>query len=93
MAANDWKGVDMLKNIPTLLSGNAFAVLERLAATKKEDYKTLKSLIEAFGEDENGKDLAKMVFRSRIRKPEEHIQVFAYNWEVILRCAMPKMEK
>ena len=49
-AANDCKDDGMLKRIPTLLSGKAFAVFERLAATKKEDYKTLtKSLIEAFG--------------------------------------------
>ena len=55
-AANDWKNDDMLKRIPTLLSGKAFAVFERLAATKKEDYKPLtKSLIEAFGGDDNGK--------------------------------------
>ena len=84
----------MLKRIPTLLSGKAFAVFERLAATKKEDYKTLtKSLIEAFGGDDNGKHLTMMAFRSRIRKPEEDIQVFAYNLEVLLRRAMPKMEK
>ena len=76
------------------MSGEAFAVFERLAATKKEDYKTLtKSLIEAFGGDENGKHLTMMAFRSRIRKPEEHIQVFAYNLEVLLRRAMPKMEE
>ena len=34
-----------------------------------------------------------MAFRSRIKKPEEGIQVFAYNFEVLLRRAMPKMEK
>ena len=34
-----------------------------------------------------------MAFRSRIRKPEEDIQVFAYNLDVLLRRAMPKVEK
>ena len=93
-AANDCKDDGMLKRIPTLLSGKAFAVFERLVATKKEDYKTLtKSLIEAFGGDENGKHLTMMAFRSRIKKPEEDIQVFAYNLEVLLRRAMPKIEK
>ena len=38
--ANDWKDTDMLKRLPTLLSGKAFAVFERLAAEAKEDYKT-----------------------------------------------------
>ena len=37
--------------------------------------------------------LTMMAFRSRIRKPEEDIQVFAYNLEVLLQRAMPKMEK
>jgi hypothetical protein len=38
--ANDWKDTDMLKRLPTLLSGKAFAVFERLAAEAKENYKT-----------------------------------------------------
>ena len=85
----------MLKRLPpTLLSGKAFAVFERLAAAKKEDYKSLtKALTEAFGGDENGKHLAMMAFRSRMRKPEKDVQVFAYNLEALLRRAMPKIEK
>ena len=92
--ANEWKETDMLKRLPTLLSGKAFAVFERLAAAKKEDYKSLtKALTEAFGGDENGKHLAMMAFRSRMRKPEEDVQVFAHNLEALLRRAMPKIEK
>ena len=68
----------MLKRIQ-----KAFAVLERLAVAKKEDYKTLtKALSDAFGADENGKHLA-----------EEDIQVFAYYLEALLRRVMLKMEK
>jgi hypothetical protein len=33
-----------------------------------------------------------MAFRSRTRKPDEDIQVFAYNLEAMLRRAMPKIE-
>jgi hypothetical protein len=33
-----------------------------------------------------------MAFRSRTRKPDEDIQVFAYNLEALLRHAMPKIE-
>jgi NADH pyrophosphatase NudC (nudix superfamily) len=34
-----------------------------------------------------------MAFRSRMRKPDEDIQVFAYNLEALLRRAMPNIEK
>ena len=78
MEANNWKDVDTLKRIQ-----KACAVLECLGVAKKEDYKTLtKALSDAFGEDENGKHLAK-----------EDIQVFAYYLEVLLRHAMLIMEK
>jgi hypothetical protein len=88
--ANDWKDTDVLKRLQTLLSGKAFAVFERLAAEAKEDYKTLtKSLTTAFGGDTTGKHLAMMAFRSRTRKTDEDIQVFAYNLEALLRRAMP----
>ena len=91
---NEWKENDMLKRLPTLLSGKAFTVFERLAAAKKEDYKSLtKALTGAFGGDENGKHLAMMAFRRRMRKQEEVVQVFAYNLEALLRRAMPKIEK
>ena len=84
----------MLKRLPTLLSGKAFAIFECLAAETKEDFKVLtKALTEAFGGDENGKHLAMMAFRSRMRKPDEDIQVFAYNLEALLRRAMPNIEK
>ena len=36
--------------------------------------------------------LAMMAFRSRARKPDEDIQVFAYNLEALLRRAMPGIE-
>ncbi len=39
--ANDWKDTDMLKRLPTLLSGKAFTVFERLAAETKADFKVL----------------------------------------------------
>ncbi len=34
-----------------------------------------------------------MAFRSRMRKPDEDIQVFGYNLEALLRRAMPNIEK
>ena len=90
--ANDWKDADMLKRLPTLLSGKAFAVFERLSAEEKGDYKTLtKALSTAFGGDTTGKHIAMMAFRSRTRKPDEDIQVFAYNLEALLRRAMPNI--
>ena len=61
----------MLKRLPTLLSGKAFAVFERLALEKKEDYKILtEALTTAFGGDATGKHIAMMEFRGRTRKPE-----------------------
>ena len=90
--ANDWKDADMLKRLPTLLSGKAFAVFERLSAKEKGDYKTLtKALSTAFGGDTTSKHIAMMAFRSRTRKPDEDIQVFAYNLEALLRRAMPNI--
>ena len=90
--ANGWKDTDMLKRLPTLLSGKAFAVFERLAPEKKEDYKSLtEALTMAFGGDATGKHIAMMEFRGRTRKPEEDIQVFAYNLEALLRRAMPNV--
>jgi hypothetical protein len=75
------------------LSGKAFAFFERLAAEAKEDYKTLtKALTTAFGGDTTDKHLAMMAFRSRTRKPDEDIQMFAYNLEALLRHAMTKIE-
>ena len=47
--ANGWKEDEMLKRLPTLLSGKAFAVFERLGEDK-ESFKTLvESIKEAFG--------------------------------------------
>ena len=45
--ANDWKDTDMLKRLPTLLSGKAFAIFERLAAETKEDFKVLTKALTA----------------------------------------------
>ena len=85
----------MLKRLPTLLSGKAFAVFERLSAEEKVDYKMLtKALSTAFGGDTTGKHIAMIAFppfRSRARKPGEDIQVFAYNLEALLRRAMPNI--
>ena len=80
----------MLKRLPTLLSGKAFAVFERLSAEEKGDYKTLtKGQTHCY--DTTGKHIAMMAFRSRTRKPDEDIQVFAYNLEALLRRAMPNI--
>lgn len=90
--ANEWKDDVMLKRLPTLLSGKAFAVFERLPAENKESYKGLsEALTIAFGGDATGKHIAIMAFRSRARKPDEDIQVFAYNLEALLRRAMPAL--
>jgi hypothetical protein len=90
--ANGWKEDDMLKRLPTLLAGKAFAVYERLPEEKKDGYKKLvEALSTAFGGDDMGKHIAMMSFRGRMRKPDEDIQVFAYNLEVLLRRAMPKI--
>ena len=51
--ANGWKEDEMLKRLPTLLSGKVFVVFERLGDDKKEDFKVLTTAIkEAFGGDE-----------------------------------------
>ena len=90
--ANGWKEDEMLKRLPTLLSGKAFAVLERLGEDKKESFKTLvQSIKEAFGGDATSKHIAMMEFRRRARKPAEDIQVFAYALETLLRRAMPEV--
>ena len=89
---NGWKEDDMLKRLPTLLAGKAFAVYERLPVGRKEGYENLiEALSTAFGGDEMGKHIAMMSFRSRMRKPDEDMQVFAYNLETLLRRAMPKI--
>lgn len=90
--ANGWKAEEMLKRLPTLLSGKAFAVFERLGDDKKESFKTLTEAInEAFGGDATSKHIAMMEFRRRARKPREDIQVFAYGLETLLSRAMPKI--
>ena len=90
--ANGWKEDEMLKRLPTLLSGKAFAVFERLGEDKKESFKTLvESIKEAFGGDATSKHIAMMEFRRRTRKPAEDIQVFAYALETLLRRAMPEL--
>ena len=59
---------------------------------KKDCYKKLvEALSTAFGGDDMEKNIAMMSFRGRMRKPDEDIQVFAYNLEVLLRRAMPKI--
>ena len=56
LTANGWKEDEMLKCLPTLLSGKAFAVFERLGEDKKESFKTLlESIKEAFGDDATSK--------------------------------------
>ena len=39
--ANGWKEDEMLKCLPTLLSGKAFVVFERLGDDKEDDFKVL----------------------------------------------------
>jgi hypothetical protein len=86
------KTICLLKRLPTLLAGKAFAVYERLPEEKKDGYKKLvEALSMAFGGDDMGKHIAMMSFRGRMRKPDEDIQVFAYNLEVLLRRAVPKI--
>ena len=50
------------------------------------------ALTTAFGGDETGKHIAMMAFRGRSRKPEEDMQLFAYNLEALLSRAMPNIE-
>lgn len=88
--ANEWKEDVMLKRLPTLLCRKAFAVFERLEEGEKESFKYVREvLVAVFGGDATGKHIAMMEFRKRQRKPEEDIQVFAYNLESLLRRAMP----
>jgi hypothetical protein len=90
--ANGWKEGEMLKRLPTLLSGKAFVVFERLGDDKKENFKVLIAMIkEAFGGDETSKYIAMMEFRRRARKPGEDIQVFAYGLETLLSRAIPNI--
>ena len=90
--ANEWKEDIMLKRLPTLLCGKAFAVFERLEGEQKASFKNVReALVAAFGGDATGMHIAMMEFRKRERKPEEDIQVFAYNLESLLRRAMPKL--
>ena len=60
---------------------------------KKDGYKKLVEALDstAFGGDDMEKNIAMMSFRDRMRKPDEDIQVFAYNLEILLRRAMPKI--
>ena len=90
--ANEWKEDITLKRLPTLLCGKAFAVFERLEGEQKASFKNVReALVAAFGGDATGMHIAMMEFRKRERKPEEDIQVFAYNLESLLRRAMPKL--
>ena len=90
--ANEWKEDIMLKRLPTLLCGKAFAVFERLEGEQKASFKNVReALVAAFGGDATGMHIAMMEFCKRERKPEEDIQVFAYNLESLLRRAMPKL--
>ena len=43
----------------------------------------------ALGGDATGKHIAMMTFRTRVRKPDEDIQIFPYILEALLRRAMP----
>jgi hypothetical protein len=58
----------MLKRLPTLLSGKAFVVFERLGGDKKEDLKVLIVAIkEAFCGDETSKHIAMVDMTREIR--------------------------
>ena len=41
VVVNGWKDDHIVKRLPTLLTGNAFVVFERLPAAKNEDIKVL----------------------------------------------------
>ena len=63
--ANGWKDDDKFKRLPTLLTGIAFVVFERLPATKKEDFKVLvKTLNDSFGGSDTGRYVAMIEFRN-----------------------------
>ena len=90
--ANEWKEDIMLKRLPTLLCGKAFAVFERLKGEQKASFKNVReALVAAFGGDATEMHIAMIEFRKQECKPEEDIQVFAYNLESLLRCAMPRL--
>ena len=90
--ANGWKDDDKLKRLPTLLTGKAFVVFERLPAAKKEDFKVLvKTLNDSFGGSDTGIYVAMTKFRNRKRKPSEDLDVYAFALESALRRAMPEV--
>ena len=90
--ANEWKEDIILKRLPTLLCGKAFAMFEQLEGEQKALFKNMReALAAAFRGDATGMHIAMMEFRKRERKPEEDIQVFAYNLESLLRRTMPKL--
>ena len=62
--ANEWKEDIMLKRLPTLLCGKAFAVFERLEGEQKASFKNVReALVAAFGGDATGMHIAMMEFR------------------------------
>ena len=67
-------------------------MFEQLEGEQKALFKNMReALAAAFRGDATGMHIAMMEFRKRERKPEEDIQVFAYNLESLLRRTMPKL--
>ena len=90
--ANNWADDNRLRRLPTLLSGRAFAVFQRLAGNQKDTLAHLReNLLGAFLPDEQrGARYAE--FDSCCIKDGESIEVFAYRLESLLRQAVPDVD-
>ena len=63
---NEWKDDIMLKRLPTLLCGKAFAVFERLEGEQKVSFKSVcEALVTAFGGDVPGMHRCDRILQTR----------------------------
>ena len=88
-AANNWNDENRLRRIPTLLTGRAFAVFQRLLDGQKDTLAHLReNLTAAFlpGE-QRGARYAE--FDSCMMKDNESVEVYAFRLETLLRHAVP----
>ena len=90
--ANGWNDEARLRRMPTLLTGRAFAIFQRLAAGDKDTLAHLRASLTAAFLPEEQRGARYSEFDTCSMKTKEAVEVFAHRLESLLRQALPDLD-
>lgn len=90
--ANNWNDDNRLRRLPTLLTGRAFAVFQRLPDGQKDTLAHLRAALIAAFLPEEQRGVRYSEFDTCSLKEGESVEVFAHRLESLLRQALPDLD-